>query len=154
MIPWYLSRVKVELAGDIIRLEIRLWDLIDERLRERHDLPLSFFESLYFLQRAPDEGLRVGDLAHALAVTVGGTSKLVDRIEAAGLIARSPDPDDRRASRVTLTPLGRRTVRAAIRTYEAEITELVDGVLSDGDQKRLHSYVGRLLGALEERRRR
>jgi DNA-binding MarR family transcriptional regulator len=63
--------------------------------------------------------MRAGDLARALRVTVGGTSKLVDRIERAGLIARQPDPDDRRASRVALTAAGKRKLAAALKTYEA-----------------------------------
>src|SRR5438046_10040823 len=84
----------VALATDLIRLEIALWDRVDARLRESHELPLAFFESLLFISRAPRGSMRVGDLAGALRVTVGGTSKLVDRIERAGLIAHEPAPDD------------------------------------------------------------
>lgn len=51
----------------------------------------------------------------ALRVTVGGTSKLVDRIGRAGLIARESDPDDRRASRLVLTTAGKRKLTAALR---------------------------------------
>src|SRR2546423_11021428 len=108
-------------ATDLIRLEIALWDRVDARLRESHELPLAFFESLLFISRSPRSGMRVGDLARALRVTVGGTSKLVDRIERAGLIAREPDPDDRRASRVVLTKAGKRKLTAALKTYEAEV---------------------------------
>src|SRR5258705_13664366 len=105
-------------ATDLGRLEIALWDRVDARLRESHELPLAFFESLLFISRARGSSMRVGDLARALRVTVGGTSKLVDRIERAGLIARQPDPDDRRASRVALTAAGRRRLSAAGKTYE------------------------------------
>ena len=66
----------VALATDLIRLEIALWDRVDARLRESHELPLAFFESLLFISRAPRGSMRVGDLAGALRVTVGGTSKL------------------------------------------------------------------------------
>src|SRR5258705_11321268 len=95
-------------ATDLVRLEIALWDRVDARLRESHELPLAFFESLLFISRARRGSMRVGDLARALRITVGGTSKLVDRIAGAGLIAREPDPDDRRASRVALTVAGNR----------------------------------------------
>jgi len=40
---------------------------------------------------------RVFDIKEELSITVGGTSKLVDRIEAAGLCRRRANPDDRRA---------------------------------------------------------
>lgn len=138
---------RVEWVSDIIRLEIVLWERVDARLRERHELPLSFFESLYFVSRAPSQMLRVGDLSQALRVTVGGASKLIDRIEAAGLLARRPDPHDRRAALVALTPAGRSTLNAAIKTYEAEVSSLVDAALTPGEQAHMRDYVTRLLTA-------
>lgn len=141
------GRDGVQWLSDLIRLEIVLWERIDARLREKHDLPLSFFESLSFIARSRENSLRVGDLAQALGVTVGGTSKLVDRIERASLIRREPDPDDRRASRATLTPRGRRTLAAAVKSYEAELASVLDAVLSRSEQRRMHSLVARLLAA-------
>jgi DNA-binding MarR family transcriptional regulator len=141
---------RVEWLSDLIRLEIALWDRVDGRLRERHGLPLAFFESLYFISRATESGLRIGDLASALGITVGGTSKVVDRIEAAGLIARGADPDDRRAARVTLTPEGTRTLKAALKTYADEVAASVDPVLGTDEQQQMHAYVTRLLGAARD----
>jgi hypothetical protein len=46
----------------------------------------------------------VFDIAEELSLTVGGTSKLVDRIEAAGHCVRRANPDDRRSSIIELTP--------------------------------------------------
>ena len=117
---------RVDWLSDLVRLEIVLWERVDGRLRERHGLPLAFFESLHFISLATESGLRIGDLAGALGITVGGTSKVVDRIEAAGLIARGADPDDRRAARVTLTPEGRRMLKAAFKTYSDEVAALID----------------------------
>ena len=76
---------------DLISLEIVLWDRINARLKAQHDLSLAFFESLYFIGRSPGGSIRVGDLARALRITVGATSKLVDRIDTAGLIRRELD---------------------------------------------------------------
>jgi DNA-binding MarR family transcriptional regulator len=131
-------------------LEIALWDLVDARLRKSHELPLAFFESLLFISRAPRGSMRVGDLAQALRVTVGGTSKLVDRIEKTGLIARESDPDDRRASRVTLTTAGKRKLTAALKTYEAQVTGLLGGVLSPAEQQQMSDYVSRLLTSIDQ----
>ncbi|MFO7573027.1 MAG: MarR family transcriptional regulator [Gaiellaceae bacterium] len=144
------GRDGVQWLSDLIRLEIVLWGRIDTRLKEKHGLPLSSFESLSFISRSHEHGLRVGELAEALGVTVGGTSKLVDRIERSGLIRREPDPDDRRASRVTLTPDGRRTLAAAVETYEAELASLLDAVLGRTEQALLHSLVARLLASTRE----
>jgi DNA-binding MarR family transcriptional regulator len=135
---------------DLIRLEIMLWDRVDARLRERHDVSAAFFEVLLFVSRASAGGLRVGDLAAAMEITVGGASKLVDRVAAAGLIRRTPDPDDRRASRLSLTTSGRRKLTAAARTYDREVAALLDPVLDPGEQQRMHAYIARLLGAARE----
>jgi DNA-binding MarR family transcriptional regulator len=136
-------------ATDLVRLEIALWERVDARLRESHELPLAFFESLLFISRARGGSMRVGDLARALRVTVGGTSKLVDRIESAGLIARQPDPDDRRASRVALTSAGKRRLTAAVKTYEAEVGSILGGVLSPEEQRQMSDYVSRLLTSID-----
>jgi DNA-binding MarR family transcriptional regulator len=135
-------------ATDLVRLEIAVWDRVNARLRDSHELPLAFFESLLFISRAPRGSMRVGDLALALRITVGGASKLVDRIERAGLIAREPDPDDRRASRVVLTVAGKRKLTAAVKTYEAEAGGILSGVLSPEEQHQMSDYVSRLLGSL------
>jgi DNA-binding MarR family transcriptional regulator len=136
-------------ASDLIRLEIALWERVDARLRASHELPLAFFEPLMFVSRAREGSMRVGDLARALLLTVGGTSKLVDRIERAGLIAREPDPDDRRASRVALTTAGRRKLTAAVKTYEAEVAGILGGALSPQEQQQMNDYVSRLLTSID-----
>jgi DNA-binding MarR family transcriptional regulator len=136
-------------ATDLIRLEIALWDRVDARLRESHQLPLAFFESLYAISRTRGGSMRVGDLARALRVTVGGTSKLVDRIERAGLMTREPDPGDRRASRVVLTKAGKRKLTAAVTTYEAEVGSILGGVLRPDEQQRMRDYVSRLLISID-----
>jgi DNA-binding MarR family transcriptional regulator len=94
--------------------------------------------------------MRVGDLARELRITVGGTSKLVDRIERAGLIAREPDPDDRRASRVALTTAGKRKLTAAVKSYEAEVAGILGGVLSPEEQQQMSDNVSRLLTSIDQ----
>ena len=137
-------------TSDLIRLEIALWDRVDARLRRSHELPLAFFETLLFISRAPGAGIRVGDLARELRITVGGTSKLIDRIQRAGLIAREPDPDDRRASRVVLTPAGKRRLTVAVKSYEAEVAGVLDAVLGPEEQRQMSDYVARLLSWVDQ----
>lgn len=141
------TATRVDWLSDLIRAQIVLWNGVDARLRVEHGLSLAFFEALHFTSRAPGGSLRVGDLAAALRVTVGGTSKLVDRIVAAGLLARTADPDDRRAARVSLTPAGGRILRAASETYAAELSAFLDPVLDAGEQEQMHGFARRLLAA-------
>ena len=129
----------IEWMSDLIDLEIVLWNRINARLKEDQDLSLAFFESLYFTGRSPGGGVRVGDLARALRITVGATSKLVDRIEAAGLIRRELDSNDRRASRVALTDASMQMLADASAAYAAEMTSVLDAKLSVDEQQHMHT---------------
>lgn len=140
----------IQWLSDLIRLEIELWNRIDSRLRQAHSLSLASFEALYFVARSHDGSLRIGDLAAALRITQGATSKLVDRVEAAGLIRRALDADDRRACRIALTDDGSRTLAEASRTYEAELASVLDATLSPNEQQHLHDLVTRLLAATND----
>ncbi len=138
---------RIAFASDLIRLEIAVWDRVDARLRAEHQISLPFFESLAAVADAPAPGVRVGDVAATLGITVGGTSKLVDRVTRAGLLLRRTDPDDRRVSRLTLTPAGRRMLQRASVTYDAEMATLLDPALDGDEQAVLHDLVSRVLRA-------
>src|SRR4029077_5790088 len=68
--------------------------------------PLPWFEVLATLDRAPEQRLKMGELAEALVITRGGLTKLVDRLIKAGLLERAFCETDRRVSYATLLPAG------------------------------------------------
>lgn len=68
--------------------------------------PLPWFEVLATLDRAPEQRLKMGELAEALVITRGGLTKLVDRLIKAGLLERTFCATDRRVSYATLLPAG------------------------------------------------
>ena len=73
------------------------------------------FEVLLILGRAGEPGLPMRAIAQEQVLTTGGATRLVDRMEAAGLVTREESPADRRGKLVRLTPLGEETtVRAAV----------------------------------------
>jgi DNA-binding MarR family transcriptional regulator len=118
-----------QLFSELIRFETELWNAIDARLRAECDLPLSRFEPLQVISRL--EACRVNDIAAELAITVGGTSKLVDRIEASGYCRRRSNQDDRRSSFISLTPAGHRLLRHATAVFEHELETRLGSVISD-----------------------
>jgi DNA-binding MarR family transcriptional regulator len=104
-----------ELFDDLVRVEIVLWEAVDRRLRAEVGLPLGRVEALRAVTTTP--GCRVQDVSATLRVTVGAASKLVDRLEAGGLVERSAHPTDRRSSLIAPTATGRTvdvTARAVV----------------------------------------
>lgn len=114
--------------SELIRVETELWNAVDARLRADCDLPLANFEPMQVIARIPS--CRVFDIATELAITVGGTSKLVDRIEASGHCRRVANPDDRRSSLIELTPSGRRLLAKATHVFDNELQLRVGSVAS------------------------
>jgi len=117
----------VALFGVLIRFETELWSAVDSRLRQDLDLPLTRFEPMQVM--AHRRTCRVQDVATDLVITVGGASKLVDRIEAAGLCRRRANPGDRRSSLVELTPTGERLLAEATAVLEDELQARITDVL-------------------------
>jgi DNA-binding MarR family transcriptional regulator len=138
------------LFGDLIRLETELWDLVDTRLRREHGLALSWFELMQVIDSTP--GCRVVDIAEALSITIGGTSKLVDRIQNAGWCERSPNPDDGRSSTIELTRAGRRLLVAARRTFTEEVGTRLGEPLSTSELQRFAATLHKLRTHVHDQR--
>ncbi len=130
------------LFSNLIRLETELWDAVEARLRADYDLPLSWFEPMQIIDR--HAACRVFDIASELAITIGGTSKLVDRIEAAGFCQRRANPDDRRSSLIELTPVGKCLLRNATTAFEAELELRLGAVLSATELQQFSATIARL----------
>lgn len=77
--------------------------------------------------------LRMATIAERLAVVPRTVTDLVDGVEAAALVTRRPDPDDRRSTLVALTPDGRRLLDRMDAARRAS-AELVFGRLDDVDR--------------------
>ena len=115
------------LFSDLIRFETELCTVVDARLRAEHDLPLSRFEVMQVIDGHPS--CRVHDIAGQLSITVGGASKLVDRVVASGHARRRPHPSDGRSSIVELTESGQRVLNGATAAVEDELERRLAGAL-------------------------
>ncbi len=94
------------------------------------------FEVLLILGRADTPGLSMRAIAQEQVLTTGGATRLVDRMEAAGLVARAEAPDDRRAKLVRLTPLGEETTVRASRVHVENIQRYFVEPLPAEDRER------------------
>jgi DNA-binding MarR family transcriptional regulator len=83
---------------------------LQEALTDAGLPPLAWYEVLDRVEQAPDEGLRMGDLADSLVISRGGLTKLVDRLVKAGLLERAFCETDRRVSYAVVTASGREVI--------------------------------------------
>jgi MarR family transcriptional regulator, organic hydroperoxide resistance regulator len=134
-----------QVFNDLIRFEIQLWDAVDARLKRDFDLPLTHFEPMSVMDRLPR--CRVYDIASELGITTGGTSKLVDRIEASGYCRRMANPDDRRSSLLELTPAGRRLFAEAAKAFDDELERRLGRAVPERTLRQFASTLARLRAA-------
>jgi MarR family transcriptional regulator, organic hydroperoxide resistance regulator len=133
------------LFNDIIRFEIELWNAVDARLKSEFNLSLTHFEPMSVIDRLPR--CRVYDIASELGITTGGTSKLVDRIEASGYCRRLPNPDDRRSSLLELTPEGRLIFAEAGVAFDEELQRWLGAAVPERTLRQFASTLTRLRAA-------
>ncbi len=129
----------------LVRLEIELWDAIDQRLHAELDLSMGRLDLLQAIARIPNA--RVQDVARELSITVGGTSKAVDRIEAAGHCRRRANPEDRRSSIIELTPDGADLLERALVIFDAELRLRVGDILPEANLTSLTTSLAMLRAA-------
>ncbi|MGH8889452.1 MAG: MarR family winged helix-turn-helix transcriptional regulator [Acidothermaceae bacterium] len=114
------------------------------------DLQPGWFDLLAALRRAGEPyELHPTQLMSATMLSSGGMTKRLDRLVEAGLVARRPDPADRRATLVRLTSRGRKTIDKALPVHVGNEDRLL-AVLNAKDRKALDTLLRKLLAALEK----
>jgi DNA-binding MarR family transcriptional regulator len=116
-----------ELADRVISVAAHLESELEEALAE-HRLSRPSFLVLDVLERAQGHTLNQRDLVSALRRTSGTLSVRLGRLERARMIAREPDPENRRSVTVTLTDRGRELVQRARPAYDERAARLAAGL--------------------------
>ena len=98
------------------------------------------------LRSGPPHQLTPSDLVDALVLSSGAMTNRIDRVEAAGLVQRLPDPDDRRGTLVALTEKGRQVVDEALLAH-LENEERLLSALSAGERRQIADLLRRLLAS-------
>src|SRR6187402_2451850 len=113
----------VALFADLVRCETRLYNQFNDELRTSHGIVTSQYEFLRYIR--DEESPRTTDMAAEFAIGVGAVSKAMDRLEARGLVARVPNPANRRSSILTLTDEGRTLIDSADAAFQARLGEVM-----------------------------
>ena len=93
-----------EAWGALARTHAAIYGRLQEASAAADFPPLPWYEVLATVSEAPEQRMKMGDLAEALVITRGGLTKLVDRLIKAGLLERTFCETDRRVSYATLMP--------------------------------------------------
>jgi DNA-binding MarR family transcriptional regulator len=130
--------------GRLNRLDRVLNSAIEARLGE-HGLSRGEFEVLATLRRGGEPyTLAPTALARWMMLSSAAMTNRVDRLEAAGLVERRPDPGDRRGVLVALTPDGKRVVDAAVDDHVENERRLLEPLTAE-EQQTLNALLRKLL---------
>lgn len=135
---------------DLVRFETVLWNALDTRLRAEFAVTMGGLDVLMVIGAA--HACRVYDIANALAITVGGASQAVDRLERQGRVVRRPNPDDRRSSLVELTPAGRDLLASAGAVLDEELDQYLSAPLCPSELAQFSSVLTTLRAAAQHTR--
>jgi DNA-binding MarR family transcriptional regulator len=120
-----------------------------ERALAREHMPLAWYDVLLELNSAPDRRLRMTDLSARVVLSRERVSRVVDELEAAGLVRRERNVEDKRSFLAAITPEGRARLRAAAPVYLAGIEEHYAGHLTDDEIRVIGQAFARVLEAEE-----
>lgn len=129
----------------LVRVQGAVRRELDAALQEAEGISLWEYTVLRTLSGASGRCLRMTELAVATDYTPSGLTRLVERLERAGLVQRGPCSEDRRGSVATLTPAGQRTFVRARRTHLAEVGRHFVGQCSEQELATLVAVWERVL---------
>ncbi len=119
---------------------------LDEALESHCELPLLTYEVLARLAETPGRRLRMQELAELLPLTKSGLTRLMDRMEGAGLACREVCSSDRRGTFAALTPRGRQALDRARQVHARVLRERLTR-LEDEEVNALHTSCSKIATA-------
>lgn len=114
--------LRVLTCSNLIEAEVRA------RLRARFAMTLPQFDLMAQLDRAPGEGLTMGELGNRMMVSAGNITGITDRLERDGHVVRVRSSADRRSQNVRLTDSGREVFAVMAKAHEGWITSMFAGM--------------------------
>ena len=145
---WRVARPELDaspigIVGRVSRLARELEDRL-EPVYKAHGLEPGWHDVLATLRRSGEPyRLRVSDLTASMMIGSSGTTKRLDRLQTHGLIARSPDPGDRRGTLIELTPKGLALIDGVTPAHLDNERELIRA-LTPGEQETLAELLRKL----------
>jgi DNA-binding MarR family transcriptional regulator len=149
--PRELSAEELAAWRGLLRLHSALVKALDAELLAAHDLPLTSYEVLIALQSAPGRRRRMAELADSVLLSRSGMTRLVDRLEREGLLARDTCTSDGRGCYAVLTERGEELLARARRTHLDGVRERFLHHFTPEELRKLAAYWERVVpGAADD----
>ena len=132
-----------------IETSARLTTAIDEQLREQSAMSLSDYHVLLLLSEAPDQRLRMKEIAQRMVFTASRLTYQVDTLCKRGWVRRERVPQDGRGSYAILTDEGRAAFATAARGHRKVVDDLFFQALSPTDGQQLVHLMSQLAARLD-----
>jgi DNA-binding MarR family transcriptional regulator len=145
-----VARLKLATSAweSLFRAQVSVIRRLNTKARA-YDLPMREYDVLYNLSRFPGGRLRLHELNEHILMDQSSLSRLVERMAADGLVARLPDPGDRRGTVVELTERGAAEQRRVGAQHVAAIGKFVGGALTADELRTLQRLCDKLRTAQE-----
>lgn len=143
-----LNRSEADLWIAITVLSQLFTPTMDQRLRSV-DLTLFDFGSLMSLADAPDNALRISEMAERTYSSLPRMSKVVARLEQRDLVRRARCPNDNRATTIELTAAGHKKLAEARKIQVTAAREIVLDRLSTDEIDTVAPILRRLVSSLD-----
>ena len=112
-------------------------------------MPLGWYDVLLQLAEVPDRRLRMAELADRVLLSRSGLTRLIDRLQAEGLVRREPSPDDARGTYTVLTAEGFQRLRAAAPVHLSGLQQYWLAHFSDDDLRARGGLLDRIVAGDE-----
>jgi DNA-binding MarR family transcriptional regulator len=130
----------------LLRAHASTTRLLSAELLEEHSLTISDYEALLVLSHADGQQLKRVELSRQLLLTPSGITRLLEGLEATGLVERQACPSDLRVTYARLTETGAERLQAASCAHVASITALFEEYLSNSEITGLADALDKLPG--------
>ena len=128
----------------VLNAHARVTSRAEEALAAAGLPQLAWYDVLWALHRAPAKRLRMGELSDQVTIGRSTLTRLVDRIEAEGLLERAPSASDRRAVEATITRAGSALLRKMWPVYEGVLRSEFEAKITRSDAQALSKALAKV----------
>lgn len=140
-----LTPRQLEVWRLFLEAHAHLIEVLGQELEDEQQLPLTWYDVLVQLAEAPDGSLRMQDLAEAVLLSRSGLTRLVDRMQRAGLVERRACDTDRRGTFAVMTTTGRAALERCAPTHSRGVREHFADLLDEEELTTLARVLRRIV---------